>query len=370
MIVGTVAYTTCQGIAYLARDFHLNGVIQRVYTVRHPHYQSYPDRYRQYPHGPGYDRRTIREFLDGLDVLFLFETYLDPLVLRMAVERRIPIAVMPMYEYTPNPFPAPMALWLCPSLLDLDVYGGTANRQSVSGEMRRTASGLSYYRHGPGREWATFIPVPVSKPWKARSVARHFVHNAGHGQKDWAKGTPVVLEGIARTDCADDPNFRFTLRLQPGEDRTAHLRRDLAHHPAAVRLGDRLMVEYGDLPEGSLYETGDVFLNAERWNGLSLPLQEAFASGMLVMTTDRYPANTWLPKAPLIDVDRYERKRIAREFDEAIVTPQAVARAVDAWYGCEIGTYSWLGKVWSEENSWEKLKPLYLEALESIRRGR
>lgn len=327
MLVGTICYNTSQGIAHLARDFHYHGVIQRVFVAPHPHYKGDRDRYPEF-----YVKQQTSDFLDGLDILWLFETGLDWDVVKEAVRRGIKIVVMSMYEYSPWPFPVPVSLFLCPSLLDLDIYARNP-------------------QHAP----CLYLPVPVDKPWHLREKALTFVHNAGHGQFEYAKGTPEL---IAAMEYVKSP-INLLIRGQPDDSKIPRL---FNRH----RGNPRITFSMKNHEESELYETGDVFINAERYNGLSLPLQEAYASGMLVMTTDRYPANTWLPRAPLIPVEKYEKCHIAITFDRAVISPRTIAARIDAFYKTDISHLSQEGLKWAQEHSWDKIKPLYLQALRSI----
>ena len=323
MIVGTICFATCQGIAHLARDFYQNGIIHRVLVHPHPHYPNYPDRY------PGsYTHNTARQFLDGLDILLLFENGLDWDVVRQAVSRGVKIVVMPMYEYTPYPFPVPVDLYLCPSLLDMEVYEPLP---------------------------CIYLPVPVCKPWTLRKTAHRFIHNAGHGQWQYGKGTPELLEAMNHVTSP----VRLLVRGQPGEARIEQLFKRYQGHP-------RIDLVLGELPEAELYEPGDVFVYPERYNGLSLPLQEAYASGMLVMATDHFPANTWLPTEPLIPVAGYEQVHIATTFRRAILDSKVIAHQLDTWYGQDITDFSQRGRQWALEHSWDKYKPRYLEVLDRL----
>lgn len=325
MNVGTICYTSNQGIAHLARDFHKHGVIDRVFTVRHPHYQVNPDRFPNV-------YLSADNFLDGLDVLLLFETYLDLGLVKEASKRGVQIVLIPMYEYTPHPFPVKVDLCLCPSLLDLETYRD-----------------IYPCRH---------LPIPVDVPWSLRTTATRFIHNAGHGQYQYAKGTPELLEAMKYVKS----NMELLVTAQPCPP-MAQLFAKYKNNPKT-----KFLLE--EQPQDQLYANGDVFVYPERINGLSLPLMEAYASGLLVMTTNRFPANTWLPTYPLLPTEGYHLESIRGgsgfNLHWAIVNPQDIAQCIDHWYGKDITEYSLEGKEWAEDNSWEVLKPRYLEALESV----
>jgi glycosyltransferase involved in cell wall biosynthesis len=137
----------------------------------------------------------------------------------------------------------------------------------------------------------------------------------------------------------------------------------------------RIKVEIGTFPRETLYTQGDVFIFPEKFNGLSLPLQEAYASGMLVCSSNRFPMNTWLPNENLIQVKESRKNRIGPayfEYEEAIIDPQLVAEKIDEIYQLDelsIRKYSSWGIHWGKQLSWEFSKPRYLNLLRDLVRG-
>jgi hypothetical protein len=87
---------------------------------------------------------------------------------------------------------------------------------------------------------------------------------------------------------------------------------------------------------------------------------------MGVMTSNRFPMNTWLPNELLIPVSGYTRQRVGGPYnwyDEAVVDPKEIAKKIDEVYDTDLTAYSEQGRMWVEENSWEKLKPLWLNEI-------
>lgn len=347
MIVGVICYATDSGLGHLARSFYRAGIVNRIMLVPHPHYENH---HEWYPEGVRYDRYAKSRFLDGLDCLLAFENAFHWDVAREAKGRGVRFALMPMYEYSPM-LPCPVApdVVLCPSDLDYDYF---------------------HERYNCAR-----IEVPVEVPWQLRERARVFVHNAGHGQRGWAKGTPQLLEAL---EYVESP-VKLLLRLQPGEARTLEMVTGMGKRSRGFRKGRsgesvydvrsgnvEVEVRYGNLPEEELFAMGDVFINAEQYNGLSLPLREARAAGMLVVTTNRYPTNRWLPNECLIEPFGTVKDRTGGncvEFERSVVDPVEIAKVIDRVYDTDIREYSESGRVWAERNSWEALKPEYLRVL-------
>lgn len=297
-MTGAVVLATEQGLGYLAKDFYDNGVIDKVFVWQHStrtnHYEWYPDRVN-----------NINDLLE-CDTILFFETAFDWKLILRAREKGVKTILMVMYECTPNPLPYSPDLILCPSKLDLD-----------------------YYKEG--RE----VVVPVNVKWKKRETARVFVHNAGNGGLGGRNGTKELLEAMKYVKSP----IKLIVRSQKPIEEYSDPR-----------------IEYRIGTFDNIWEEGDVFIFPEKFNGLSLPLQEAFASGMLVMCGDRYPMNTWLPKEPLIPVSHYTDEIIATKFSYAHYDPRQIARIIDEWYDKNIETFSLLGKEFNQQNKWNKKK--------------
>lgn len=326
MIVGSIVLATDQGLGYLAKSFYDNDIIQKVMIRQHTSRQNHRDWYREAD-----VVRSIDDLLEQCDALIFFEEVWEWNIIPLARSAGIKTVLMPMYECTRNPLPYQPDMIIAPSLLD--------------------------QRYFPG---STFIPVPVDTPWKLRKRARHFVHNAGNGGLGGRNGTKELLEAMQHVKSP----IQLTIRSQV----PLHLDLGRPHDNAAGRgLDDkRVEVIVKNVPKDKLWQEGDVMIFPEKFNGLSLPLQEAHAAGLLVMAGNRFPMNTWLPQGPLIPVSGYKKERITVEFDAAIYTPEAIAATIDSWYDRDISMFSRIGKKWGEAHSWQTLKEKYKEVLSPL----
>lgn len=344
MRVGTICYATEQGIGYLPKDFYDNGVITDVMVYRHGsrtnHLEWYPEDTVELVGRP-FDGPIVEAWLRKLDVLFQVETPFDWKVMALAKKLGVRTAIMPMYECTPRNIPVGCApdRWLCPSKLD-----------------------VSYFK-GP------FVPVPVAQPWHKRGRVWKFLHNGGNLGLRGHKGTKEILQAWELCKKPVD----LTVRAQD----TAGLRRILwdigytcperSEGFQAHKDGKALTVDMRPVKREDLFpHEFDAFVMAEKYNGLSLPIAEARAAGMLVVTSNRFPMNDWLPDWPLIPVSEFRKAAISGaylEYDEAIVTPQAVADTLDSLHGIDASAYSESGREWAQQNSWEVLKPVWLAEL-------
>lgn len=327
--VGAIGYDTHQGLGHLMKSFYDNYVVDKVLVIPHPNYPRHPHFYDRE------DRFTLREsarFYSSVDVLLLFENAWNQWGSIADFQRRGgKVVLMPMYEWTPYPVPVKPDIMLCPSLLDVDVYHDQYN--------------------------CHYLPVPVEATFKQRTRAHVWVHNAGHGGHDYREGTPEILEAMkhVRSD------IRLIVRCQPQEKRMSQLLRRYSYLPKEDR---RVTIIGEEVPSEQLWEQGDVMIAPQKYNGLSLPLQEAFASGLVVMTTDRYPANVWLPHDPLIPYrDERQCKLGGVPFNSCVIDPKDIAKKIDEFYGKDISQLSAKGCMYNVDHSWEVLRPKYLSLI-------
>lgn len=339
MRVGMVCYATTQGLGHLAKSFFDAGVVTDVIVYRHPH--GTPSHMEWYPEGTlEITGRTIagpdvERFLDDIDIMLFFETPFDWNFPNRCHERGVKTAIIPMYEWFLEKPRHKFDLFINPSLLD-----------------------QKYFPQG------VHIPIPVEDhiTWTRRTTAKKFLHNAGNVGSRNHKGTVELLESLKYVKS----NLDITFRCQKHE-----LFQKLVHE-YGHGMGDNISIDYatGEILRSKLFAPEfDVYVAPEKYNGLSLPLQEAFASGMMVMTTDRFPTNQWLPTEPLIPVSARRTAQTMSghlKFEESVVDPVQIAHCLDVWNGMDIEKFSLEGENYRSENTWDVLKPRYIEALESI----
>lgn len=314
--VGAIVLATAQGLGYMAKEFYDNGLIDEVIVHRHStrenHMEWYPNAKTDYI-----------DFLKSIDILLIFETPFQWKNIPLARDFGVKVVLIPMYECTQFPFPyEPDEVW-CPSALD-----------------------YKYYKD-MGKENLKQIQIPVDVPWKLREKALTFVHNAGNGGLGGRNGTSELLQSL---EYVKSP-IKLIIRSQ--------------EHNYKVR-DERVTFINATVPKAELWDAGDVFIFPEKFNGLSLPIQEAFGAGMLVMTTNRFPNNDYLPNGPLIRVDHYRQDRYAVKFDVACLNPKDIASCIDNWWDKDISTYSLQGKEYNEKNNWATLKETYLNLFQEL----
>lgn len=306
---GIVCFATEQGLGRQAKDLFDNGVVSEVLVHNH---STYTNHYEWYPNSV----KTFDELLNKCDTIFFIETPFDWKYIVRAREKGIKTVLIAMYECTRYPFPYFPDVVVGCSVLEAETYKNVP---------------------------VTVInaPIPNALKWRKRSVAKVFVHNAGHGGLGGRNGTTQLINAIPMVKS----DAKFIIRSQ---------------FPIKLPYDDpRVEVRVGDFPYETLFEEGDVFIYPDKFGGSCLPLQEAHASGMLVMASNRHPSNTWLPVEPLIPIRGYKKETIINPFDSAIVEPIDIANCIDFWYNKDIKKYSLIGKKWGENNSWDVLKKEY-----------
>lgn len=336
--IGCVGYATEQGLGRLAKDFYDHGVIQSMLIYDHPDGRRTQTEW--YPSGTprvsGRDwatnprhRETVAQFVESVGIVLFFETPFDWNILPVLRKRNKRAVLVPMYEWTLLNPPYSFDKIICPSKLD--------------------------QRYFPG---APYLPIPVaSDRWKLRKRALRFLHNGGGIGSREHKGTRQLIEAIPFVKSP----IEITIRAQNG----AALQRIVNDNPAS-KSDPRVKWEFGEVPYDNLWDDHDVLVQPEKYNGLSLPLQEAFAAGMVVMTTDRFPMNDWLPRAPLIPVESTQQVQAARGhnwIEESIVNPREIARVIDLFYGEDVEDLSRAGAVYASRYNWGHLKELWVREI-------
>lgn len=306
-MTGAVVYATEQGLGRQAKNFFDNGVFTEVLVQPH---SSYKNHYEWYPNRV----KSFDELLDKCDKIIFLETPFDWKYILRARERGVKTVFFIMYECTAKPMP------YIPDVL----VGGSVMEREYFGDNVIVVN----------------VPVPNETVWRKRTIAKTFVHNAGHGGLAGRNGTKELIEAIKYIKSPIKLIIRSQFPLQEYKD-------------------PRVEYQIGDFPYETLFSEGDVFVYPDKFGGSCLPLQEAFAHGMAVMASDRHPTNTWLPKEILIPIEGYKQDRAYSVIDSAILSPVKIAEHIDSWYNQDITEFSLAGKKWGEENSWQKLKPIY-----------
>ena len=335
--IGMVAYSTHQGLGYLAKSFYDAGVIDDVLVVPHRAYPNHPEWYGEYATivNPRSIRGTeVDRVLSSVDTMLFFETPFDWSFPERCHSHGVKTVCIPMYEWFPKNRLSTFSGYLCPSRLDVDYF--------------------CEYRHTP------FVPPVDPASWSLRTRAVKFLHNSGHIGHRNHKGTEELLQSLQYLET----DLVVTVRSQSSKTFNNFLQK-----MPWLKDNRHLDLQLGEVPYKEMFSGHDVYVAPEKFNGLSLPLQESYSSGLLVMASDRYPTNTWLPTEPLIPVKSYYKAAIADQyisFDEAQIDPKSIASKMDQWYGQDITAFSYAGREWAKVNSWNNKRDTFFRLMEGL----
>jgi hypothetical protein len=333
--IGTISYATESGLGIIAKDFTENGIFDKILIVRHEHFENHFD---WYPDAQSIRRNitptdktefdALIHFINEIDILVVLESPWNPYVIPLCRQLNKKIVLMPNHEWTP--WPLDVDFILCPSELEKRLY--TTIQNSVPVEHIN-------------------IPVNSRVKWRQRTTATSFLHNSGRGSSNDRNGTILLSNALPHVHS----QLQTTIRGQG----------KLNSISANPNLDIKLINHTVDFE--SLYSDFDIFIFVERFCGSSLPLQEAFASGLAIISGDRFPINTWLPKNTLVKPIGYEKLDfIGIPFDAAVYDPEDLAKVIDRVAATDISKQSLAGKEWGELNSWNALREKYITTLQSI----
>jgi len=332
MRIGLIARADMSGLGVLSQAFYKHLPFDKIMVVSNNVYPSRPEIYKDpivckigTP-----DLEEIDEFLKDIDIVLTFETPYNWNLFSEAKKRGIKTILIPNYEWLPSTIPVVPDLFICPSKLDYD--------EVINNSMF-------------GNKNAVYLPVPIDReetPFKLRSKAEIFLFNNGHGGYMDRNSSKELFEAISLIK----KDVKFKIHSQ-------------VYFPDIIN-DSRVEVIYGDIPYKELYSEGDVFLFPHKFDGLSLPIQEALSAGLPIITTDIYPHNTYLPKEWLFKPEIMTKVFIKREMDMAIINPVKLAKKIEEWAGKDIEKESKKADKLASKWDWKVLKSEYLEVFKNV----
>lgn len=295
----------------------------KVLLVENGVFQTFPERYADFE-VTKVDTRIDYNWLDGLDVLFSIETFYSWDIVKEARARGIKTILMTMVEMSLDPMPYIPDVLLCPSKLDYDAFKDFGTK-------------------------VVYLPVPLAEDrliWKERKEVKTLIHSGSHSGMKGRKGTQLLIDAVKL--CKSD----FKLIIYTWKDFKAD--------------DPRIEVKQVNFKNyWQLWREGDVLVYPQGANGICLPIIEAMASGLGVITTDIYPFNEYMPKELLFKPSGFRKVRMGarlREVEDPILDAQTLADKIDEIVDKnDLQEVSRYGKMYGQEYSWKKLLPDYLK---------
>jgi len=185
------------------------------------------------------------------------------------------------------------------------------------------------------------IPDPVNCEkidYHNRKEANTFLHNAGTGGINGANGTKELIEAMKHVES----DIELVVRSQE----------PLECNDGRVTVENKTYENYWDM-YGKEY---DVFVSPQKFRATSLPIQEALASGMPVLSTDIPPFDrqaNWTVEPS--DVEKTSH-RFHRPINIHTAKPEDIAQKIDEIAGKNIKQESKKAREYAETISWNSLK--------------
>lgn len=327
--IGIVARCDWSGLGVMTFDFFRNFIVSKVLVVG----GGYQNDFSRFDGYEGTESRVcalqtpgnedMDWLLDGVDMVVTFETPYNWNIYTKAKEKGVKSVLIPMFEWTPvkEKMPSEPDLYLCPSKVDFD---------EIEGEK-------------------VYLPTPVNRslvPFKERTEAKTFIFNNGHG--GWGGRNSIQEFFQALPFVKSDVKFKVRSQV-----------------PFDGAINDsRVEVQMGDLPYEQLWNEGDIYVHLHKFDGLSLPLNEALAAGMPVIALNKAPHNEFLPKELLVPVEAKPTIMVGRPTESAIINPLKVAEMIDKVANMtseEIKALSQTSNNLAQSISWDVLKGQYLD---------
>jgi len=202
------------------------------------------------------------------------------------------------------------------------------------------------------------LPIELDLfPFTPRTRARRLLHVMGFGTLHNRRQTREVVAGFL---VADIPNATLTVHC------LQEWRHVYGHHQ-----DPRVTYRRQFLPQQrTIYDDFDILLQPDAYAGFGLPLLEAQACGLPVITTDAPPMNEQITNhLQLVPVDHTQRLESRGTMptrvntDLHIVTPDTIADTIRRVAAANITLLSFRARRYAETRAWTETKAHKLRAL-------
>jgi hypothetical protein len=336
MRLGVIARGENRGLGILTWEVcrHLNpdkvllvnmGSLARGFPIHHARYDPSRTTVAHYYDGH-LDERVVRDWLDGLDVVYSAETFYDRRLVGWGKLAGVKTILHAMPEFLPPDMPRPTRLWLP----------------------------TPWRAEHAGPHLLVPIPVPLDRwRWPAVNVdgPLRVLHVAGHQAAADRNGTV--------------PFLRACSILHEAVDVTVVDQDARSWSNAKVGPYSTLKIEGPHADYWTMYEGHDVLVMPRRYGGLCLPVQEAIGAGLVPLLPAISP-NEWYPA--VLTKTSLNGRLFTQAGPIRIGTPlpSSIASAIDllARDRGALAAQRRRTAGWADEHSWDALLPYWRRALE------
>lgn len=265
---------------------------------------------------------TCRAWLEVVDVVYAAETFYDPRFIGWARDAGVATVLHTMPElHHVNEAERVDALW-CPTPWRME--------------------------HLPG---SRLVPVPVA-------VERFAKNGAGHAKNGGPVGAPVVLHVAGHAAMADRNGTKLVAAA------TAFIAPPVSVWTVSQDENVALSANGYRFPATRdywrLYDLAHVLLMPRRFGGLCLPIQEAMAAGLAVVTLDT-PPHDWYGCVTVPSELWSSFPTGSGEVPIYTARDHDIADVVNSLQGQTLVDARERSLAWAEAHSWEALMPLWID---------
>ena len=273
--IGVIGYSNNSGLGQMIRNFRKFNIVSSQFIIDHPIKGTHA---LEFPHTIGSHIPTIEQLQQYIDTcnpkaVIVIETPFNFEFFEYLHKQGIKVFVIPMVDSI--------------SYKQFEPY-----EQFIEKFLMPTRWGFEFYQTLTGK--ARYLPFIIDtdyfKPVTQYVTRADFLHNQGFGGAGFRKGTEQVFTAFTQLKGM----YQYAtlwVNSQPCEEQHSQIK---PNTPG-------VLLKIGDIAEArDTYKYGKVYVAPSKREGLGLPILEAMACGLPVITTDGAPMNEWFDDKRLL----------------------------------------------------------------------
>ena len=344
MKIGVIGYSNNSGLGNYISNFRKHIPFDSQFIIRHPEKGTFDV---SIPNSLGSMEATEEQLAEYLaqhtpDIVIIIETPFNNDFYQLLHAAAVKIVYIPMID--------------CISVNIIKSF-----KPYISVVINHTTFGHDVYKDAFGDK-AYHIPYPVDSeyyhPDKVNGKRKYdFTHSQGFGGAGFRKATDQIFLAFRQAQYTH-PDIKMLINSQP------HC------HNQLLRKSTNVTIKVQDCLESiDLYRDSNVYVAPSRREGLGLPMLEAMACGLPVITTDAPPMNEWFDNDTLLVPVQHQEDLPYGDIPMATPNPfELMQKMIYAYehpkHMQRIGKAN--RKIIEEKYCWNALKDRYLEVFEGL----